>query len=176
MGSSGLSFEGRGVQWVIKEADIVIEDAALISGVPLSWARAWSEVRKEALKAEPDPKVMCAILAETLDWIKPLITFSRLHQALYVLAVFVSHRRILWRSTLEKVPIQIRFVETMILLMRSASEIKPNTRLIGEAAKLIEDCTDVSHIKESYLKWEKLRDIVCGNLEAVMMLGLEDAL
>jgi phosphoglycolate phosphatase-like HAD superfamily hydrolase len=173
---TGLGFEPGGVGWIVKQADRMIEDSTVISGIPASWGQAWSEVKKEEQKAEPDPRVMCAHLVGTLESVRPLITFARLHQATYVLVVFVTHRRILWRTIFERVPIQIRLVEAMTLLMKSVSETEPDTRLVSEAAKLLEDHTDVSHLKDTCQKWKKMRDVVCENLETAFMLGFEDAL
>jgi len=169
MGDSGLDFESGTRRWVLKAADRLIEDSAVISGVPSRWGQVWSEIKKEAMKAEPDPKVMCYLLAGTLESIKPLLRFNRLHQTCYVLMALASHRRILWRTIFKKVPIQTRFVEAMILLMKGASKADPDIQLVGEAAKQIEDFTDVSRFKKNtHLVWMKVKDAVCANLDNVM--------
>jgi hypothetical protein len=173
---SGFGLDNQSARWVVKQADRMIEDSKVISGIPSSWGQAWSEVKKEALKARPDPRVMCAALAVALESIKPSIRSTRLYQTFYVLVSFISHGKIRWRTLFEKVPIRIRLVEAMALLMRSAGEEEPDARLIGDAAKLMGDHTDVSRINDVYLKWKKLRDAVCENLETVMMLGFEDAI
>jgi len=168
MGDFGLDIESGTRRWLLKASDRLIEDSAVISGVPSMWGQVWSEIKKEAMKAEPDPKRMCVLLADTLESIKPLFRFTRLHQTTYVLVAFASHRRILWRTMFRKVPIQTRFVEAMILLMKGASKTEPDILLIGEAAKQIEDFTDVSHIENTRAVWTKLRDAVCANLDDVM--------
>jgi len=173
---TGFGIEPPGVRWVTKQANRMAEDTEGISGIPVSWGRAWSEIKQEASKTGPDPRVMCGALAAEMDTITQSLSFSWMHQALYVFASLISRGRVRWRTLFERVPVQTRFVEAETLLVRSASEAELDVHLVDDVARLLKDHVNVSHIRSPYLKWARLRDAVGRNIETAMMLGLEDVL
>jgi hypothetical protein len=115
-----------------------------------------------------DPRSICKLY---VDLLKPRISFARfsgLDQTRYVAVNLLSRRRLLWRTFLEKTPIQERLLKALFILLKcGATEIS----VVVKAYPLVRDLATPPLGVEPKSGWELVRGAILRDYEAVIGLG-----
>ncbi len=169
-GPSGITLRKGGAKWLVKQGNNMIENCR-ISGVPPRWGLLGEKVKAEASKPNPNLKLICGFFAEMLESIRQDIRFSSADQILYVVTILAARRIFLLRTLLRRVPVQVRFFDSLTILFKSASMEKPDPLLISRSLKLLDD--HLAAIRDGdnvYVIWKRAQNVLLQYFEMALRL------
>jgi predicted nucleotidyltransferase len=135
--------------------------------LPFEW-REFGARLKEQASGDLDSSEVCRLSADMLGHRINDLGFSALDQAHYVLINLLARRRLLWRTPVNGIPIQERYLRALFLLFKSASGDKSR---ISDAMPLVGVQPASSGSNDFGLVWTRVQRAVLEDYQTMMGLG-----
>ncbi len=145
-----------------------MEEDAQNPGIPGEWQTLSRMVTEQRGPSSPDGRLLCSEFADYLTIAKSNLRFSPLDQLLYVAIVMLEKKRLLIRTALRRQPIQLRFAEAVVSLLRSATQIPPDAGLVESALNSVTDYLRRKEYPDSYQGWLAARDTLSENWDTAV--------
>lgn len=165
----GITLAPDGQRWLVKQGNNMIENCK-IHGVPEMWGVIGEKVKDEASKTTPNLKLICGCFADILESLAKDVRFTSVDQALYVLTMFGVTHKILRHTLFNRVPVQKRFLDSLLLLFRSASLFEPDPEMINRALETLSDHSARIREDNPYMLWKRAQKVLLQHFDMALRL------
>ncbi|MDA4124048.1 MAG: nucleotidyltransferase domain-containing protein [Thaumarchaeota archaeon] len=162
--SIGFKDPSRSRRMLLKRAERIMKEEAK---VPFEW-REFGARLKEQASGDMNPRLICRLIADMLEQRINDLRFSALDQAHYVLINLLTRRRFLWRTLVNRTPIQERYLRALFLLFKSGSG---ETERIFDAMPLVGVQPALSKSNDFGSVWMRVQRAVLEDYQTMMGLG-----
>jgi predicted nucleotidyltransferase len=166
-----LSLTSAGVrvnEYRLRSIAHYMEEDTQNPGIPDEWQALSRIVMEQRMQNSPDGILLCLAFADYLTEIKHDLRFSPLDQLLYVVIEGLEKKRLLIRTILRRQPVQFRFAEASISLLRSATQFPPDAALVRSALSAVADHSGNKKYSDSYQGWLAVRDTLSENWDKAL--------
>jgi predicted nucleotidyltransferase len=145
-----------------------MEEDARNPGIPAQWQELSRIVMSQRKRNTPDGELLCKAFADYLTEIKSELRFSLLDQLLYVVVVALEKKKFLIRTVFRRRPVQLRFSEAVIYLLKSATNFPPESALVDKALNEVADHPVGARFVGAYREWLSVRDTLSENWDSAI--------
>lgn len=165
----GITLAQDGQRWLVKQGNNMIENCKL-HGVPRWWGTMGERVKNEASKPNPNLKFICSCFADILESIRNYLKFTSIDKMIYVLTMFGISHRIYGRTLFSRMSVQERFLDSLLLLFRSASMSEPDVGAVNQALELLSDHAPFVRQEDPYESWKKAQKVLLQHFDVALRL------
>jgi predicted nucleotidyltransferase len=166
--SNSIKFEDPSYdkRWMLKRASQWSELEAF-PDVPCEWREFGTRLRNQVV-TDMDPETVCRLFADMLEQRIHDLRFSSLDQAQYVFVRLLTRRRLLWRTLMNRIPVQERYLRAVLSLYKSGGGEKAK---IFDAVPLMGFQPGFCESRDFGVMWEHVRRAVLEDYRTMMGLG-----
>jgi predicted nucleotidyltransferase len=145
-----------------------LEEDAQNLGIPERWKLLSKLVANQRKQIRPDGRLLCSEFADYLSEIRSGLNFSPLDQWLYVVMSMLEKKRLRVRTFFRRQPVQLRFADAAISLLRFAARFPPEESLVRDASDALSDHLSEKDLPDPFLEWARVRGVLSSNWDTAV--------